>query len=52
MQSGLTDLWLLGRTDLSMEALVLTPDFAPLFSDEERGRARARLDQVGSGVRP
>ena len=50
VQSGLTDLWLLGRTDLSMESLVLTPEFAPLFSDEERRRARARLDQVGLGL--
>ena len=48
VQSGLTDLWLLDRIDLSMEHLVLTPEFAPLFSDDERQRARARLDQVAT----
>ena len=51
-QSGLTELWLLGRIDLSVEPLALTPEFAPLFSEDELNRARARLDQVGLGVRP
>ncbi len=31
------------RLDLTMEALVLRPDFAPLFSPEEQAAARKRL---------
>jgi hypothetical protein len=32
-----------GRLDLTMEALVLHPDFAPLFTNDERDAARKRL---------
>ncbi|WP_197093774.1 hypothetical protein [Nonomuraea sp. SBT364] len=33
-----------GRLDLSVEAHVLKDEFAELFTDEERQRARERLD--------
>ncbi len=45
-QSGLTELWLLGRPDFSMEHLVLSDEFALLFSDEERRTARERLEVI------
>ena len=41
--TGLTELWLCGRLDLSVEAQVLRPEFAPLFSEEERSVAQTRL---------
>jgi hypothetical protein len=45
-QSGLTELWLLGRPGLSMEHLVCSDACASLFSVEERHRARGRLDVI------
>ncbi|MCB0120995.1 MAG: hypothetical protein KDE31_17325 [Caldilineaceae bacterium] len=33
--AGLTTLWECGRLDLSVEALVLLPEFATLFTEEE-----------------
>ncbi len=41
--SGFTRLWELGRLDLSVEAVALKPEYASLFSVEERARARQRL---------
>jgi hypothetical protein len=38
-----TTLWELKRLDLSVEAYVLRPENAPLFTAEERGIERARL---------
>jgi hypothetical protein len=35
-----------GRLDLSVEAHVLKPEFEALFTDEDRQRARDRLDLV------
>ena len=46
-QPGLTRLWELGRLDLSVEALVLQERWDTLFSDEERQKARDRLDAHG-----
>ena len=46
-QSGLTRLWELRRLDLSVEALVLQEPWDTLFSDEERQKARDRLDAHG-----
>lgn len=46
-QSGLTQLWELRRLDLSVEALVLQERWDTLFSDEERQKARDRLDAHG-----
>jgi hypothetical protein len=36
-----------GRLDLTVEALVLKPEYAQLFSDEERRVAAHRLAQAG-----
>ncbi len=36
-----------GRIDLSMEALILRPEFSPLFSAEELQLARDRLEEAG-----
>lgn len=47
-QAGLTDLWLLGRLDLSMEYLVLSDEFVALFTDGERAIARERLAALGA----
>ena len=43
-----------GRLDLSMEALVLDPQFRDLFSDAERAAARDRLERtrVAPGAGP
>ena len=46
-QYGLQVLWEGGRLDLSVEAHVLKPEFAGLFTEEERDRARARLRDYG-----
>lgn len=44
---GLTKLWELGRLDLSMEALVVREQYAPLFTQEEIAVAQKRLDELG-----
>jgi hypothetical protein len=41
--SGLAWLVAMGRRDLTAEWLVLDPRFAPLFTDEERRVAEARV---------
>lgn len=43
VQDGLGELFLLNRLDLTVEHHVLLPEFAPLFSLEERHTARVRL---------
>lgn len=48
--TGLTELWLCNRLDLSVEAQVLRPEFAPLFSEEERTVAQTRLAEYGYAV--
>jgi hypothetical protein len=48
---GFTALWEKGRLDLSVEALVLKPAYAELFSDEDRAVARRRLRDYGFTVR-
>ena len=46
-----TRLWEMGRLNLSLEAIVLRPEFQELFSDEERRVAKDRLDAKGySGI--
>lgn len=42
---GFTTLWEHHRLDLSVEYHVLLPQYAPLFTDEERAIARRRLEQ-------
>jgi hypothetical protein len=55
---GFTVLWEHGRLDLSVEAHVLRPEFAGLFTDSERRIARNRLKDYGfdgdlrTGARP
>lgn len=44
---GFTTLWERGRLDLTVEAHVLDPEFASLFTDEDREQARARLEAYG-----
>jgi hypothetical protein len=44
---GFTTLWDLRRLDISVEAYVLRSESAPLFTEEERAIARARLMEYG-----
>ena len=46
-QYGFTALWECGRLDLTVEAHVLKPEFAELFSEAERCVARQRLEDYG-----
>ena len=45
--TGFTALYERGRLDLTVEALVVKPEFASLFTDDEIDIARQRLDQLG-----
>ena len=47
MSDGFTELWRRNRLDLTVEALVLQPRWASLFSENERGMARNRLKECG-----
>ncbi len=47
---GLERLREAGMLDRSVEAWVLDSRFEPLFTDEDRGRARHRLEQYGFDV--
>lgn len=40
---GFTELWLLGRQDLTVEALVTRPEYGALFTPDELETARSRL---------
>lgn len=44
---GFEVLWKNKRLDLSVEALVLRPEYESLFSDEERKLCKDRLEQFG-----
>lgn len=44
---GFTTLWEKGRLDLSVESLILLPQFEHLFNSGERDRARRRLIEHG-----
>ena len=44
---GFEVLWENKRLDLSVEALVLKPEYEALFSDEERMLCRDRLEKFG-----
>jgi hypothetical protein len=46
-QEGFTHLWECGRPDLTVEALVLSPEYISLFTDEERQTAQQRLEDYG-----
>lgn len=43
IQSGFTDLILCGCKDLSVEVLVLRPEYQCLFTEEQLARARERI---------
>ena len=45
MSDGFTELWRRGRLDLTVEALVLQPRWASLFSGTELEMARGRLKE-------
>lgn len=47
VHDGFAELYLLGRKDLTVEWLVLRPEFQPLFNEAELSRARARLGGDG-----
>jgi hypothetical protein len=47
VSSGFTVLYERGRLDLTVEALVVKPEFASLFTDDEIEIARQRLTQLG-----
>lgn len=44
---GFTKLWENGRLDLSIEAHVLKPEYAELFTDDERRMCIERLKKYG-----
>jgi hypothetical protein len=44
---GFTALWERQRLDLTVEAQVVQPRFAPLFTEEELDVARQRLIELG-----
>jgi hypothetical protein len=49
MSDGFTELWKRGRLDLTVEYLVVQPEWARLFTDAERDVAKRRL--VDSGMK-
>lgn len=46
IQEGVIKLWELGRLDLSVEALVLKPEYKDLFSEAELATAKKRLNEL------
>lgn len=44
-RAGVTDLYLKGRLDLTVEALVLEAKWTPIFEDETRQLAQKRLTE-------
>jgi hypothetical protein len=46
-QYGFTELWQCGRLDIIMEALVIQPQYAELFTEEEIQTAKTRLEECG-----
>lgn len=47
VSSGFTALWEKGRLDLTVENVVLRPEFQALFTDDELDNARSRLIDYG-----
>lgn len=47
VSEGLTAIWECGRLDLTVEALVLRPQFESLFSAQEKATATKRLTDYG-----
>ncbi len=50
VSDGFVALWERGRVDLAVENVVLRPEFASLFTDDERELARDRLAEYGLHV--
>lgn len=50
ISEGFVALWERGRVDLAVENVVIRPEFAPLFTEEELDRARQRLRDYGLEV--
>jgi len=48
MQSGLYELFECGRLDLTVETLVLQPEYQDLFTPEELAEARRRIEELQS----
>ncbi len=48
LSNGLLKLREKDRLDLAMEALVLRPEYAALFTDDERATAARRLEEAGA----
>ncbi len=44
---GFEKLWELGRLDLTVEALVLQPQWNSLFGNDDRAAAAKKLEQLG-----
>ena len=47
VSGGYTALWERKRLDLTVEALILQPEWEELFTDEDRNIARERLQKFG-----
>jgi hypothetical protein len=45
VSDGFTTLWQAERLEMTVEALALLPWYEPLFTDDDRQRARHRLEQ-------
>ena len=52
VSDGYTALWERKRLDLTVEALILQPQWNELFSSEERAVARNRLLEYGYQLKP
>ena len=52
VSDGYTALWERGRLDLTVEAMILQPEWQPLFSERERQIAADRLRQYGYAESP
>lgn len=50
ISDGFAELWERGRLDLTVEALVVEPQFAELFSEDEIDNARRRLDKFQNSI--
>lgn len=48
MSDGFTQLWQRNRLDLTVEFLILQPQWHDLFSDDQREIARERLRECGA----
>jgi hypothetical protein len=47
VSDGYTALWDRGRLDLTVEAVILRPEWHDLFSENERAIARRRFEEYG-----